>query len=847
MSRNYPSGASKRKKEAKELQDLVKHPKLTTYFQSQCATATQSSSSHSSQPDISTCNNDSITDTTTSENFIARVNQTQRQDDYQEVDAADASSSCTNKCDMSSNSEFPTDAALWNPITEELRSYWTRKGPNMCQNRECDFSETQRIYGTGEKLKRRCLTISCFRRELRNGETVMREWLLYSPSKKCVYCFTCRLFLSNPNAQSSTLCTTGYNDWKNVSGRLSEHENNEDHRKCSIIYTTRAKQAGLIDTHLATQIKSEQEYWRAVLHRIVSVVKFLASRSLAFRGSNQIIGSNNNGNYLGCLELISKYDPFLEEHLKKYGNAGKGNPSYLSATICDEFVSIMGKKVLLAITNELRQAKYFSLSVDSTPDVNHCDQLAFTVRYVKQRSPVERFLGFINCHGHDAENLCNVILKFLRDNDISIADCRGQSYDNASNMSGQYTGVQARIKDINKSAVYVPCAAHSLNLVGVKAVGCCLQVVAYFDFVQRLYVFFAASTHRWHVLTTCLGENGKVVKRLSDTRWSAHADAVKALCNGYQQIQTALETMANDKKLPKDVICEAASLSKKMDKLEIVILTVMWNDILSRFNQVSKSLQSPEIDLKVAVDLIHTLQLYVQELRDQFGEYERKAKERCIDSEYSELHKRVRKRSVRITFFEGPAEDTIKDVRQKFKDETYLPIIDSLNIELKKRAEAYENINSRFNFLVNLRQLDKKQIMQQSENLATFYSEDLDQQELFSECLHLQHYLSVAFEGETSITMSAIYTMLKNDALESTFPNVEVSIRMFLSMMVANCTGERSFSKLKLIKNELRSCILQERLNCLSVMSIESDVLESLDFTDIVSEFADSKARKRSM
>lgn len=32
------------------------------------------------------------------------------------------------------------------------------------------------------------------------------------------------------------------------------------------------------------------------------------------------------------------------------------------------------------------------------------------------------------------------------------------------------------------------------------------------------------------------------------------------------------------------------------------------------------------------------------------------------------------------------------------------------------------------------------------------------------------------------------------------FPNVEIALRIFLSMMVTNCSGERSFSKLKRIK-----------------------------------------------
>jgi hypothetical protein len=36
-------------------------------------------------------------------------------------------------------------------------------------------------------------------------------------------------------------------------------------------------------------------------------------------------------------------------------------------------------------------------------------------------------------------------------------------------MSGQYNGLQARIKALNEKSKYVPCGGHSLNLVGLKA------------------------------------------------------------------------------------------------------------------------------------------------------------------------------------------------------------------------------------------------------------------------------------------------------------------------------------------------------------------------------------------
>ncbi len=38
--------------------------------------------------------------------------------------------------------------------------------------------------------------------------------------------------------------------------------------------------------------------------------------------------------------------------------------------------------------------------------------------------------------------------------------------DNGSNMSGKYSGLQARIRGKNPLADYIPCFAHFLNLVG---------------------------------------------------------------------------------------------------------------------------------------------------------------------------------------------------------------------------------------------------------------------------------------------------------------------------------------------------------------------------------------------
>ena len=65
--------------------------------------------------------------------------------------------------------------------------------------------------------------------------------------------------------------------------------------------------------------------------------------------------------------------------------------------------------------------------------------------------------------------------------------------------------------------------------------------------------------------------------------------------------------------------------------------------------------------------------------------------------------------------------------------------------------------------------------------------------------------------------------------MQSCFPNVEILLRMYLCLMVTNCTGERSFSKLRLIKNARHTTIEQGRLNMLTLMSIESELLHTID------------------
>lgn len=82
------------------------------------------------------------------------------------------------------------------------------------------------------------------------------------------------------------------------------------------------------------------------------------------------------------MEYISKYDEFLKLHLQKYANQGWGNVNYLSHNISDEFVDLIGNQVRVEIIEEIKSATYYSIIVDSTPNVSHVNQLTFVIRFI---------------------------------------------------------------------------------------------------------------------------------------------------------------------------------------------------------------------------------------------------------------------------------------------------------------------------------------------------------------------------------------------------------------------------------------------------------------------------------
>ena len=66
----------------------------------------------------------------------------------------------------------------------------------------------------------------------------------------------------------------------------------------------------------------------------------------------------------------------------------------------------------------------------------------------------------------------------------------------------------------------------------------------------------------------------------------------------------------------------------------------------------------------------------------------------------------------------------------------------------------------------------------------------------------------------------------------------------FFGKILLNFT-ERSFSKLSLIKNCLRTTMTNERLSVLCILDVESTVLKMNQFEAVLNDFVESKCRPK--
>ncbi|CAM5127044.1 unnamed protein product [Eretmochelys imbricata] len=243
----------------------------------------------------------------------------------------------------------------------------------------------------------------------------------------------------------------------------------------------------------------------------------------------------------------------MKEHLRKITDH-ETQVHYLGKNMQNELIQILANAIKKKIVEAAHSEKYFSIILDCTPDVSHVEQMMIIIHFVdmeksadKDNAEVlikEHFLGFVPLKEMTGTFMTETILQELETMSLYVENVCGQGYDNGSHMKGKDNGVQRRMMEINPRAFFVPCSAHSLNLIVNDAARCGLEASSFFDLVQRVYVFFSGSTCHWESLTCNV--NSLTVKPLSQTRWESCIDALKPLHCELGNIYDALIEISDD-------------------------------------------------------------------------------------------------------------------------------------------------------------------------------------------------------------------------------------------------------------------------------------------------------------
>ncbi|CAI6352725.1 unnamed protein product [Macrosiphum euphorbiae] len=194
-----------------------------------------------------------------------------------------------------------------------------------------------------------------------------------------------------------------------------------------------------IDCEFEKSIEKEKEKWRNILRIIIDVILFCSKNNLTLRGSTEKIGDLNSDIFLQLIELISHYSPILTQYVQVVKQSNFCT-SYFSPTIQNEIIVLLGQTIRNKIITSIKEAKYYGIMFDYTPDISHKEQMSQIIRYVQidntEISIEESFVDFIQ--SREKTGLVSEILKKLEEYGIELKNCRAQGYDNGANMAGKY-------------------------------------------------------------------------------------------------------------------------------------------------------------------------------------------------------------------------------------------------------------------------------------------------------------------------------------------------------------------------------------------------------------------------
>ncbi|KAI0516273.1 hypothetical protein KFK09_008945 [Dendrobium nobile] len=216
------------------------------------------------------------------------------------------------------------------------------------------------------------------------------------------------------------------------------------------------------------------------------------------------VGSHNSAHNIArrnCEDLMNQSQHIGFMFKKQTDYATTAYRTRLNASLtAPEIQKDITRAISIAITDFIKEEigeNYFSLLVDEARDISSKEQMAIVVRFVNKKGMVvERFLGIIHVAKTTARTLKKSIEELLSTYGLSISKLRGQGYDGASNMSGEFNGLKALFLNENNAAHYIHCFSHQLQLALVYVAKNHVQIALLFSVISNMMNIVRVSCKR---------------------------------------------------------------------------------------------------------------------------------------------------------------------------------------------------------------------------------------------------------------------------------------------------------------------------------------------------------------
>ncbi len=171
-----------------------------------------------------------------------------------------------------------------------------------------------------------------------------------------------------------------------------------------------------------------------------------------------------------------------------------------------------------------------------------------------------------------------------------------------------------------------------------------------------------------------------------------------------------------------------------------------------------------------------------------------------------------------------------------------MPVLDCIIGQMKSRFERTRNVYNRFEFIFPVKFLGMEE-NKLSENVGKFCTKynEIDSS-LLCELLNLKSCLKIELQKITSIR--ELLKLLMNYNLREAFPNLVCCCVVFITIPVSVASAKRLFLKWKLIQNNSRSTMLENRLAEMALLSIESKRAHEINIDSMIKASANKARRK---